>query len=309
VDVVDGLSETVWSERFRGGLVAVRDVIYARDCSTPDDERKALRVVAGHPAFDGLGLTGDRLARGKWITQRVVGALGALRGQLPPTAATAAGSPADKAVLLWADALSEGLHPDQLARRFPDLLPGRADSSTRAAAALRVRAVMWLPGNRPLRASEAGITAIYHAVTAALQMHGGSAPTLTDAGFEYEWQRLSRDQPREQRQLVTLLGFLAPEPLPLSMLRDGWEALPSPLRRTARRPADLARLVERLTDRALVASELETVTCSRAPKSGYAIDSTTRRSGLRPRSRSGSCGRRSRPILTSTGPGPHGGRH
>lgn len=260
--MVGAFSGAVWSERFRGGLLAVRDVVAARGHSPSDEERKALRVVADHRAFDGLGLTGDRLARGKWITQRVVEAVDALRGQLPPTASTAAGNPADKAVLLWAHALSAGLHPDQLARRFPDLLPGRTEDATRAAPALRVRSVMWLPGNRPLRASEAGIVALYYAVTAALQVLGDSAPTLAEASFDYEWQRLMRDQPREQRQLVTLLSFLAPEPLSLSMLRDGWEAVPSPLRRTVRHAADLAGLVEHLTERGLVGSDLETVTCS-----------------------------------------------
>ena len=260
--VVDAFSDTVWSKRFRSGLLAVRDVVYARDHLTPDEEHKALRVVADHPAFNGLGLAGARLARGKWITQRVVGALDALREQLPPIAATAAGNPTDKAALLWVHALSEGLHPDKLARRFPDLLPGRTDSTTRAAAVLRVRGAMWLPGNRPLRASEAGITAVYYAMTVALQAVSDSAPTLAETSFDYEWKRLIRDQPREQRQLVTLLCFLAPEPLPLSMLRDGWEAVPSPLRRTVRCAADLARLVEHLTDPALVASDLETVTCS-----------------------------------------------
>jgi tetratricopeptide (TPR) repeat protein len=261
-DMVDAFDETAWSQRFRGGLLAVRDVVYARDHLTPNEERKALRVVADHPAFDGLDLTGDRLVRGKWITQRATDALAALRRQLPPTAATAVGNPADKAVLLWTYALSEGLHPDELARRFPDLLPGRADSATRAAAPLRVRGVMWLPGNRPLRASEAGVKEVYYAVTAALQVTGDLAPTLAQASFDYEWQRLMRDQPREQRQLVTLLSFMAAEPLPLSMLRNGWEALPSPLRRTVRRAADLAKLVKHLTDRALVTSDLETVTCS-----------------------------------------------
>src|SRR6202035_5209906 len=117
-------------------------------------------------------------------------------------------------------------------------------------------------GNRPLRASEAGVREVCYAVTAALQVPGDSAPTLAQASFDYEWQRLMRDQPREQRQLVTLLSFLAAEPLPLSMLRNGWEALPSPLRRVVRRAADLAKLVEHLTDCALVASDLETVTCS-----------------------------------------------
>jgi tetratricopeptide (TPR) repeat protein len=260
--VVDAFSDILWSKRFRGGLLAVRDAVYARDHSTPEAERRALRAVADHPAFDGLGLTGDRLARGTWITQRVVGALDTLRAQLPPTAATAAGKPADKAVLLWVHALSEGIHTDQLAHRFPDLLPGRADRTTKAAAALRVRGVMWLPGNRPLRASEAGIRAVYYAVTAALQVFGASAPTLAEASFDYEWQRLLRDQRREPRQLVTLLSFLAPKPLPLSMLRNGWEAIPSPLRRTVRHGTDLAGLVEELADHALAASDLETVTCS-----------------------------------------------
>ncbi|MBV9450305.1 MAG: tetratricopeptide repeat protein [Streptosporangiaceae bacterium] len=259
--VVDAFSQEVW-ERFRGGLLAVRDVMRARDHSMPDEERKALRAVAGHPAFGGLGLTGDGLARGKWIVQRTATALDVLRGQLPPAAATAAGSPADKAVLLWAAALSEGLYPDQLARRFPDLLPGRSDSTTKAAATLRVRGVMWLPGNRPLRASEPGVTAVYYGVTAALLEPGASAPALAEAGFDYEWRRLMRDQDRAPRQLVTLLSFLAPAPLPLSLLRDGWEALPSPLRRTVRHEAEMARLAGSLVHRALAAADPEAVTCS-----------------------------------------------
>lgn len=71
-----------------------------------------------------------------------------------------------------------------------------------------------------------------------------------------------RDQAREPRQLVTLLSFMAPTPLPLAMLHDGWEAVPSPLRRTVQNPTALARLAEDLSGRGLVAADLETVTCS-----------------------------------------------
>jgi len=70
--MVEAFSEAVWTQWFRGGLLAIHDAVAAREKSLPDDERKALRAVADHRAFDGLGLIGDRLARGKWVAQRAV---------------------------------------------------------------------------------------------------------------------------------------------------------------------------------------------------------------------------------------------
>jgi tetratricopeptide (TPR) repeat protein len=267
---VEPFSEAAWCQQFRRGLVAVGRVAFARDHTGPEEELKALQRVAEHPAFQGLGPSGDRLTRGKWIALRVVAAVGALQGRLPPTASTAGGEPRDKAVLLWAYALSEGLNPTELAGRFPDLLPARAgngdrsEQALRVAAALRVRGVMWLPGNRPLRASEAGIAAVYRAVTTALQVLGDEAPTVADVSFDNDWQRLSRDRRRDELQLVTLLAFLAPQPLPLSMVQDGWEALPPPLRRRVRGRDELNALAEQLTQRGLVGSDRETVVCGQS---------------------------------------------
>jgi tetratricopeptide (TPR) repeat protein len=267
--MVDRFSEKIWQERFRDGLTAVRDAIWAGDHASADEareeERRALREVAAHPAFAGLGPGIEPTARGRWITARTAKAVRTLAAQLPPTAATAVGQPADKAVLLWDRALQQGLRPDELARDFPALFDARPrrrrDPST--AVKMRIRAVMWLRGNTPLARSRVGIEKLYYTVTTALQLDGGSdPPTLAEASFHYEWDRLSRDAAREKRQLVTLLSFLAPSPLSLTMLRDGWEALPSPLRRVVTDQTNLAQLVTALVERGLVAADLTTVTCS-----------------------------------------------
>jgi tetratricopeptide (TPR) repeat protein len=267
--MVDPFTQELWEERFRDGLTAVRDAIWAGDHVSVDEarqeERRALREVAAHPAFAGLGPAIEATARGRWITARTAKAVRTLAAQLPPTAVTAVGQPADKAVLLWDRALQEGLRPDELAREFPALFDARPrqrrDPST--ALKMRIRAVMWLRGNTPLARARAGIEKLYYAVTTALQLDSGSGPpTLAEASFYYEWDRLWRDAAREQRQLVTLLSFIAPSPLTLTMLRDGWEALPSPLRKVVTDQTSLAQLVTTLAERGLVAADLTTVTCS-----------------------------------------------
>jgi tetratricopeptide (TPR) repeat protein len=145
--------------------------------------------------------------------------------------------------------------------------PVRTSARTRRdpsqALRMRILATMWLPGNRPRADARQGIESLYYAVTAALQTNElDGPPTLADASFDYEWERLLRDRPREERQLVTLLSFLAPAPLPLSTLASGWEALPSPLRRVVTDPTSLASLVTGLSERGLLAVDRDTVTCS-----------------------------------------------
>jgi tetratricopeptide (TPR) repeat protein len=257
------LRPELW-ERFRGGLLAVREAVWAWGRRLPEEERAALRAVADHPAFTGLGPAIESLERGRWITARTVEAVTRLRDELPPAARTAAGQPADKAVLLWAHALQAGERPDGLAYAFPDLLPGRVEVASPAAVVLRVRSVMWLGGNRPLRGSEEGIERVYHAVSAALHATGDGAPCLEDVTFDYEWDRLTGGPQREPRQLMELLTLLASEPLPFELLGAGWEALPSPLRLAVRDRAAMVELANGLAARALVAAGEDALVCSEA---------------------------------------------
>jgi hypothetical protein len=121
---------------------------------------------------------------------------------------------------------------------------------------------MWLPGNRPLLRSREGIERIYYAVSAALQAAGDGAPAIADVNFAYEWDRLKADGMDDQRQLLCLLALMAPAPLPLGLLCDGWEALPSPLRRTVRDRTALIDLSEELAARRLVSADADAVACS-----------------------------------------------
>src|SRR3954470_17819096 len=68
-----------------------------------------------------------------------------------------------------------------------------------------------------------------------------------------------------ERQLFVLLAHLAPNvPVPLALLRRGWEPLPSPLRGGVRDRAALQAVIAGLTRRGLVGWTEEAVTCSAA---------------------------------------------
>lgn len=262
---MEPFSPELWRGRFCEALVEVREAVHARNRSLEDQERRALRTVAGHPGFRGLGPAIEPLARGKWIVARTAAAVHSLAAALPPTARTADGLPAEKAIVLWDRSLQEGLGPAELARRsaglFEDLRP-RSSPDTRNALEMRIRAVMWLPGNRSRKGAAPGITRVYHEITTALQIPDApDPPSLADPSFDYEWTRLFRHGPPEHRQLVTLLCFMAAAPFPLELLSEGWEALPSPLRTVVRDRARLASLVTDLAAHGWVRVDASAVTC------------------------------------------------
>ncbi|WP_369258827.1 tetratricopeptide repeat protein [Streptomyces sp. R35] len=263
-------SQDVWFKEggFLDALLLVREVMRARAQGDAAQERRALRDVAAHAAFAGAGPAAEAVARGKWITERVLSAVGRLRDGLPALATEPEGESADKVVVLWERALSEGGSPGELVACFPRMFPVRDSGSRRydrgkTAAAMRVRGTMWLRGNRELKRAWPGIERLYYEVMNAVRILVASQTPLAEPAFAYEWDRLS-SRPSEERQLLTVLGFLAPRPLPLVLLVTGWEGLPSPLRRAVRDPAAVRQAVDDLAVRGLVVADVDGVTCAEA---------------------------------------------
>ena len=233
--------------------------------SAADDEEDALRRLSDEPAFAELHPDlPTKVDEGRWIMTRILRAADALREELPSQRPTSEWTTAQKAVLLWADALTLGLRPAELFARQPDLLPGRRSTSS-GAGAMRVRSVMWLRGNRRVDSAAEGIERVYYAVVTALTQPSQGPPAPDDIAFDYEWTRMTAATPSPEQQLLVLLAHLAPNvPVPLTLLRRGWEPLPSPLRDVVRDRAALQAVIAGLTRRGLVGRTEETVTCSAA---------------------------------------------
>jgi tetratricopeptide (TPR) repeat protein len=266
----------LWDEQVLAGLEAACDVAALRrraseDArnnvagSAADDEEDALRRLADQPAFAALHPDlGTPVDEGRWIMTRILKAADALRQERPSERPTSEWTAAQKAVLLWADALELGLHPAELFTRHAELLPGRG-SAWSDAGAMRVRSVMWLRGNRRLDSAAEGIEAVYYAVVTALTQPSQGAPVPDDIVFDYEWTRITAATSSPERQLLVLLSHLAADvPVPLALLRLGWEPLPSPLRGVVRDRAALQAVMAGLARRGLAGSTEETVTCSAA---------------------------------------------
>lgn len=264
-------SSNAW-RTFVGGLVAIRDASAKRlsvgrggGLATLDDQKEeddALRRVADHPAFAAFGPTVTKVSRGMWIMNRVMDAAEVLRGDLPGGQPGPHWSAPDKAVLLWVEALTRGWRPGQLAKAYEYLLPLRGRSRTDAAAAGRVRSMMWLKGNNPSAAASEGIERLYYRATTALQIPDAGPPSPTESTFAYEWDRMTRSSPSAEQQLLVLLSHLTPDiPLPYALLVRGAEALPPPLGRIARTRDSVAAFVEVLVPRGLIATTSEAVVC------------------------------------------------
>jgi hypothetical protein len=144
-----------------------------------------------------------------WLVNRVLDAAESLRDDLPSERPSAAWRASDKALLLWVEALTQGLRAEDLAERFGHRLPPRDGRASPTAAALRVRSVMWARGNRPSAAARDGIERVYHKITGALQLTDAGPPSLAEPTFEYEWDRLTRSSPSAEQQLLILMSRLA----------------------------------------------------------------------------------------------------
>lgn len=235
----------LWDEQVLAGLEAARDVAALRDRaskdarnhvvgSAADDEEDTLRRLAHEPAFAELHPDlGTKIDEGRWIMTRILKAADVLREELPFERPTSEWTTAQKAVLLWADTLAHGLRPGELFTRHPDLLPGRRSASSDAGA-MRVRLVMWLRGNRRVDSAVEGIERVYYAVVTAFTQPSQRPPAPDEVVFDYEWTRMAAATSSPERQLLVLLAHLAADvPVPLAVLRLGWEPLPSPLRGAA----------------------------------------------------------------------------
>jgi tetratricopeptide (TPR) repeat protein len=271
--MVERFSRELWDLQILPGLETARDVAALRrraseDArnniigSAADDEEDALRRLADEPAFVELyPHLATKVDEGRWIMIRILRAADALREELPAQRPTSEWTTAQKAVLLWADALADGLRPAELFARHPELLPGRRSTSS-GAGAMRVRSVMWLRGNRHIDSAAEGIERVFYAVVTALGQPSQGPPAPSDITFGYEWTRMAAT-PSSERQLLVLLAYLAPDvPVPLTLLRLGWEPLPSPLRGLVRDRAAIQTVIAGLTRRGLLGSTDETVTCS-----------------------------------------------
>ena len=271
--MVTSFSGGEWFGSFVDGLQAVRKVSQKRLAAeipanppTVEDkqaEDQALREVADQPAFAAFGPSArSKVGRGKWIVSNVLAGADGLLDQLPTEPPSPAWPTPDKAILLWAHALRRGLGPEELARQFGELLPPRGQPSSRTAAVLRVRSVMWLRGNRASAAAREGIERVFYTITAALQRPDVGAPSLAEPNFDYEWDRLARSAPSAEQQLLVLLSrFAADEDFPVELLPKGRDSLPWPLRTAVATTDSAIALVQALARRGLVWATSDSVVC------------------------------------------------
>jgi tetratricopeptide (TPR) repeat protein len=230
-------------------------------------ERKLLRQIGKHDALEELGVemsveAFSALERGKWIAERV-SKVGAVLVQSFEEAGVSAGrAPADKASYLWGLALSEGLTLDELCTRCSDLFTSRASNDRLSLTAIknRIRGAMWLPGNHPLRLAQPGIERVFFRVISSLQEKSARQRWMQSATFDYEWKRLE-NFPAE-RQLMSILAFFAAYPVPMALIEDAWEALPTKLRREIHDHGNVEAVVRSLESRELVSTEQRAIVVS-----------------------------------------------
>ncbi|MFE7760913.1 hypothetical protein [Streptomyces sp. NPDC057438] len=243
-----------WQE-FRSGL---RQVHTAAALALGDDreaEIEALRSVAQNPVFD---LFGPRdgctdVERGRWLADRVARGVQQARDTVPSVAPGGLGGATGQALVLWCLHVVLGIPLDELAAaQDGDIDPPLQGRDL----AQKIEGRMWLSA-RPTGRAEPGIVTLYHEVQAALRdrfptREGGADAELAHAHFGYEWRRLTRLGWEHERDLLTLLSTLAPDPLPVSFLAGAWGPLPGPLRDLGTSTHLMALALRRLLDRGLL---------------------------------------------------------
>lgn len=237
---------SAWEE-VRSVLLLVRDIRAADKVNGLQQRRVRLRKLARQPYFHRFRTGQDDEARGTAICATVFRSLRALRQELPPTAKTSAGLPEDKAILLWFTLVVGGLSLQELSadlrQLFDDAASTRPGDVTKRA--MRMRGLMWHPGNHPRLEAQPGIEKILHAVQFAFDR-----AELASSSFDWEWERLQ--DWKDQQQLLTFLCYLAPGPVHLTFVCAGAHVLPSPLRRTFKDREAIQNLLSILDDRGLL---------------------------------------------------------
>jgi len=105
---------------------------------------------------------------------------------------------------------------------------------------------------------------------------GGAYPASVAASWAVAFDRLDVDSPVSM-QLLTLLAWLAPEPVPLTLVTDNPDALPDELRDLAGDPLALSRATTLLTRRGLVTATAAALLLHRVPAA--LLRARTRHSG------------------------------
>ncbi|GAA2700068.1 hypothetical protein GCM10010310_67800 [Streptomyces violaceolatus] len=242
-----------WQE-FRPGLRMVHIAVAHSLRDDREGESEALRKLAHAPVFDPFGprddCTGEE--RGRWLADRVARGVQQARDTAPTVVAGGLEGAAVQALVLWCLHVVLGIPLEELgAAQEGDIDPPLRGRDT----AQKIEGRMWLSA-RPTGRAEPGIVTLYHEVQAALRdrhpTREGGRDEVARAHFGYEWRRLTRLGLEAERDLLTLLSTLAPDPLPVSFLTDAWGPLPDPLRDLGSSTHLMALALRRLLDRGLL---------------------------------------------------------
>ncbi len=244
-----------WQE-FRWSLRRVHTAVAYSLRDDPEAETEALRAVAHAAAFELFGPHGTctDVERGRWLVDRVVRGVQRARDTVPEVVAGGLRDAAGQALVFWCLHVVVGIPLEELgAAQRGDIEPPLSGQDLTQ----KIEGRMWLSA-RPTGRAEPGLVTLYHEVQAALRErfptredHGGEGE-LARAHFGYEWRRLARLGHEPERDLLTLLSTLAPDPLPVSFLADAWGPLPGPLRDLGSSTHLMAAALRRLLDRGLL---------------------------------------------------------
>ncbi|WP_149830797.1 tetratricopeptide repeat protein [Streptomyces tailanensis] len=243
-----------WQE-FRSGLRQVHTAVALALGDDREGETEALRAVARTPVFDLFGprdgCTDEE--RGRWLADRVARGVQQARDTAPAVVPGGLGGAAGQALVLWCLHVVLGIPLEELgAAQDGDIDPPLRGRDL----AQKIEGRMWLSA-RPTGRAEPGIVTLYHEVQAALRdrfptREDGGDEELARAHFGYEWRRLTQLGLEPERDLLTLLSTLAPDPLPVSFLASAWGPLPGPLRDLGSSTHLMALALRRLLDRGLL---------------------------------------------------------
>jgi tetratricopeptide (TPR) repeat protein len=243
----------VWHE-LRSGLRQVHRVMACALREDRDGEHEALLAVAQAPAFAAFGPRDDCTGteRGRWLTDRVVRGVQQARDTAPAVVPGGLGGAAGQALVFWCLHVALGIPVDELgAAQEGDIEPPLRGRDL----AQKIEGRMWLSA-RPTGRAAPGVVTLHHEVQAALRdrfpAREDGDDDLARANFAYEWRRLAGLGRQPERDLLTLLSTLAPDPLPVSFLAEAWGPLPEPLRDLGTSTYLMALALRRLLDRGLL---------------------------------------------------------
>ena len=163
-----------------------------------------------------------------------------------------------------------------LRTRHPGLTVAEAD---RVATALQDLPLALDPAGATL--AEARMTvASYLRLLAEHRASMSAESTATSAAWAIAFDRLAADDP-PALALLTIVAWLAPEPVPLSLLREHPDLLPPPLAQSVRTPARLADLAATLRRRGIARVAPDSVALHRVPAAQLVVRTVEERPGDR----------------------------